>query len=212
MANIMSPPLTPPVNGRGTVRVCCAFALLLLFFTSSALAAAPHKDTQKSLGSFGNWRTYTFTEGSTQACYMSLTAPVAKIKNIKQRGAARLTITHRPAESSKDVVSYAPGYTYKAATSAEAHIGKAHFSLFTSADAAWTRDASADRMMATAIRNGATMTVTGTPAAKGTSPVTDHIDLKGAAQAYRAIGKACGYPDDTPKAPQKKKAKTPQKA
>ena len=118
-----------------------------------------------------------------------------------KRGDAYLMITHRPAENSRNVVSYVAGYNFKTTSEVKLDIGKKSFDLFTQKDTAWSRDASTDHALAMAIRMAASLKITGTPEAKGATPVSDTLNLKGAAVAYAAISKACGYPADTPPKP-----------
>jgi hypothetical protein len=132
-------------------------------------------------------------------------------KNVKlKRGPAYVMITHRPGENNKDVVSYSAGYNFRPATDVTIAIGKESFDLFTSKDTAWSRDSKTDHMLATAIRNSLSMKVSATPAQTNMKNMTDTLDLKGAAAAYQAIGKACGYESETPAkpaAPKKKQSK-----
>ncbi len=164
--------------------------LAILLFSISAPATAK-TSASTSLGSFGYWRAYMLTENNQNVCYMTLTARFLKSKKFR-RGDALLTITHRPAESSKDVISYTAGYNYKPMSDAELHIGKQTFNLFTTQDSAWSRDAATDHKIAAAIRTSPSLSITGNPTTKGVASFTDKFALKGANEAYRAIGKACG--------------------
>ena len=138
---------------------------------------------------------------------MALKAKGTEIKKAK-RGPVVLMITQRPGENTRDVVSYNAGYNFKAASDLQINIGKANFDLFTQKDTAWSRDAMTDHALATAIRKNANLTATGLPALKGAGGVKDTLNLKGAADAYQAIGKACGMEVDPPPkpAPVKKKS------
>jgi hypothetical protein len=187
-----------------------AFLLLAGLLCALPTLAKPAKDEQTLLGTYGNWRAYTFEENGSAACYMALSAAPAKTPALK-RGAIRLTVTHRPSEGSKDVVSYAPGYNFKPTSTVEIRVGMRDFQLFTAGDTAWARDTASDHALAAAIRDGTRLIATGAPVPK-TKPktpahVTDALDLTGAAKAYRAIGSACGI--EAPSA--KKKTATPPK-
>jgi hypothetical protein len=185
----------------------CLFVLIVL---GAALPASAKDETaQKSLGSFGKWRAYTFDENDQTVCYMALSVAAPATGKIK-RGPKRLIITHRPAEGSKDVISYAPGYTFKPDSVLTIRIGAKSFDLFTTKDTAWARDAGTDRALAASIRVAKSMAATGTPALRGAKPVTDTLQLDGAAKAYQAIGKACGLEVEEKKAVSgKKKVKKP---
>lgn len=165
---------------------------LLLAGTTAAMAAAPSKDAgQKPLGTFGVWRTYSYTDGGNPVCYMVKEGQFPANKKFK-RGASYLMITQRPGENSRDVVSYSAGYNYKPASDVTAVVGKTSFDLFTDKTTAWSRDAKTDHALATAIAGGTTMKMTGSPASGPMGSVTDSLDLKGSTQAYQAIGVACG--------------------
>lgn len=182
------------------------YVLIALLFLSSAPAFAAGKtEVTHQIGTFGHWRTYKTTEHNDPVCYMTLTAQFPKSQKF-HRSSAFLTITHRPIENSKDVVSYTAGYNYKPMSSAELHIGKQSFSLFTSQDTAWSRDAATDHKIAAAIQSAPSLSITGTPAKKPTTILTDKFALTGATQAYRSIGKACGI--EVPEKPKPKPAKT----
>lgn len=172
--------------------------ILVVGFTESSLAKS--SDAQKSLGTFGAWKAYSYEDRNQPVCYM--VQPIEnRVKNKRfKRGAAYLMITHRPAESSKDVISYTAGYNFKAASEVKLHIDKNIYSLFTAKDTAWSRFAGTDHAIATAIRNGASVKLTSQPDTKikELASVSDTLDPKGAVAAYKAISKACGFNVDEP--------------
>jgi hypothetical protein len=174
--------------------LCVYLAAALL---PAGVLAQPTKDAPKLLGTFGGWKANSDGAGDQLTCYMTLQMHSLPNKKLK-RGAAWLSITDRPGENSRNVVSYTAGYNFKPTSSVTVLIGKKSFDLFTEKDTAWSRDAATDHALAVAIRDGVKMKITGTPAAKGAGPVSDTLDLKGAAAAYQAIGKACGYPEEAP--------------
>ncbi|MGZ0244927.1 MAG: invasion associated locus B family protein, partial [Alphaproteobacteria bacterium] len=69
-------------------------------------------------------------------------------------------------------------------------IGAKKFDLFTNGDTAWARSTKDDRNLATAMRGGARMVVTG-QSSRGTK-TKDTYSLSGISAAHKAIGKACG--------------------
>jgi len=169
------------------------FLVVCIVVGFASLALAQPDSSQKSLGTYGAWQTFTYNEGKQPVCYMVKAAhfPVSKKKKFA-RGPAYLMITHRPGENSKDVFNYVSGYNFKTGSDVTIHIGKSSFNLFTQKDSAWSRDAATDRALALAIRGNPNLKAIGTPAQKGMGTNTDTLDLKGAAAAYQAIGKACG--------------------
>lgn len=158
----------------------------------------PAKPKTEKLGKFGNWSAYVVYEGKNPVCYMSLTARPPEAKGTKvKRAPVTLMVTHRPAESSMDVVSYSAGMKFKAGTDVEVHIGDKNYNLFTQDDTAWARDALTDKAIAAAMRSGAgQMTLAGTSTTG--KNFGDTIPLKGADEAYYAASKACGLKADKP--------------
>ncbi len=163
----------------------------------AAQTQKPAQPATKSLGKFGNWSSYVVYEGKNPVCYMALTARPKDPKG--KREAVSLMVTHRPAESSTDVVSYAAGLKLKAGEDVEARIGDKTFNLFTKDDTAWARDAMTDRAVVMAMRTANTQMVLKGVAADG-KPITDTVDLKGARDAYAAASKACGLAAEKPAA------------
>ncbi|MDD5586697.1 MAG: invasion associated locus B family protein [Alphaproteobacteria bacterium] len=180
----------------------CLAALFLACCAGPALAAEAPKD----LGKSGLWAAYRMPEGGQPVCYMSLTVSPPQAKKQKgRRGDITLMITHRPADNSTDVVSYTAGMKFKPASEAAVTIGSQKFGLFTQGDTAWSRDASTDHALAAAIRNGASMSVTGVSAQDAL--IAETLSLKGAFAAYVLINKACGLPvPEAPKTPKAAKA------
>jgi len=159
--------------------ILCAFAML-----GTSYASEP-----KSIGTFGEWTAYTFTEDGKKVCYMA-GKPKKAEGDYTKRGDIYALITHRPAEGSKNVFSYITGYTYKQMSDATAKIDGRNFALFTQNNTAWAPDAQTDNKLTKAIREGSTMVVTGT-SSRGTK-TTDTFSLSGSSAAYKAITKACG--------------------
>ena len=125
------------------------FSMLVLFgFPSAAYAARP-----EDLGKFDYWRTYVVYEGKNPVCYMSLTAkPPKESAKKNKRGNVILMITHRPAESSFDVVSYTAGAHYQASTDVLVRVDDKKYHLFTKGSTAWARDAATDQAITLALR------------------------------------------------------------
>lgn len=174
-------------------------SILFLMLTWVIPACAQQNSAQKSLGSFGVWKAFTYKENDQPVCYMVKEAQFPQPKKAKlKRGPAYVMITHRPGENAKDVFSYSAGYNFKPATDAHITIGKNVFDLFTDKNTAWSRDSKTDHQLAQAIRTGSFMKVSGTPAQANMKNMSDTLDIKGAAAAYQAIGKACGYEVEMP--------------
>lgn len=191
-----------------------AFRYLVLIslaaLTTLPAFAMPSTTGQKSLGTFGAWQAFSYTDNDQPVCYMVKAAhiPVPKNKKFK-RGATYLMITHRPGENSRDVVSYTSGYNFRAASDVTIQIGKDKYGLFTQRDSAWSRDTKTDHALASSIRMNTLMKITGLPSPQNLSPITDTLDIRGATSAYQAIGRACGLETETAPNPRKTTKKRP---
>ncbi len=156
-----------------------------------ALVALPVAQAQgiKTIGIFGDWSAFQFSEDGNPACYMS-SEPTKATGNYKKRGEVFAIITHRPAEKRIGEVSIIAGYTSQKDSAVKVAIGTQGFELFTQDDGAWAPDAATDKKLVRAMKKGNRMVVKGT-SSRGT-PTTDTFSLKGFTKAYNAIGKACG--------------------
>lgn len=178
-----SDPVPMPAIARHSVLPVLAAATLLVA-TEPVRAAEP-----KHLGTFRDWNAFILEEPSGKVCWMA-SRPKKQQGDFTKRGDVFVLVTHRPAENSRDVVSFVAGYSFAEGTEATVQIGNRKFELFTDNDTAWTRDDKTDRALSQAIREGASMTVRGT-SSRGTR-TTDTYSLSGSGAAYRAIGDACG--------------------
>ncbi len=157
-----------------------------------ALVALPVARAQgiKTIGIFGDWSAFQFSEDGNPACYMS-SEPTKATGNYKKRGEVFAIVTHRPAEKRIGEVSIIAGYSYQKDSAVKVAIDKQSFELsIIQDDSAWARDAAADKKLVQAMKKGNRMVVKGT-SSRGTL-TTDTFSLKGFTKAYGAIGKACG--------------------
>jgi len=99
-------------------------------------------------------------------------------------------VTHRPSESISNVVSFVEGYLLKTGSDVALEVDDKKFDLFTNDDSAWARTADLDRTIVSALTNGRTATVKGTP--HSGKPTTDTYSLAGFAKALALIDEACG--------------------
>ncbi|MEI6557500.1 MAG: invasion associated locus B family protein [Rhodospirillaceae bacterium] len=153
-----------------------------------AADASKAKAKTKVLGSFQDWKAFSYEENGQKVCYVSSQPKKISPKG-KARGDAYILITHRPAEKSFGVVSITAGYTYKKDSEVQVKIDHNTFKLFTDGDTAWARDESSDKALSSAIKGGKSLVVKGT-SARGTKTV-DNYSLTGAGPAITAINEAC---------------------
>lgn len=157
---------------------------LAVGFAGPAGAAEP-----RMIGEFNDWNAYVFWEDGQKVCFMA-SRPTSAKGNYTRRGDIFALITHRPAESAKNVISFEQGYPLKVGSTVSAKIGSKTFKLFTKGENAWTPDAATDDEMTRAIKEGSRMIVKGT-STRGTL-TTDTYSLSGSMAAYDAITKECG--------------------
>lgn len=174
--------MTPPTR----FLVALAFGAVLASWHGPAARAA---DKQTFLGQHGDWYTYRILEDGNRTCYM-VSKPTRSRGKFKKRGDVVAFVTHRPKEGERDVVNFQAGFTYKDKSTVVVTIKDRKFSLFTSKDTAWARNAADDKAMVAAMIKGTVMEVRGTPV-RGRD-VVDVYSLRGFTGAYKTIGRACG--------------------
>ncbi|MGP1397143.1 MAG: invasion associated locus B family protein [Inquilinaceae bacterium] len=164
--------------------------LTLAFVLAGASTVAPVLAQEAEyLGSHRDWHAYQFTENGNRACYI-VSKPTEERGDYTSRGDVYVMVTHRPAEGSRDVVSFISGYTHRPDSEVEITIGSENYSLFTSQDTAWARDATEDSRLVAAMRAGSDMISRGT-SSRGTA-TTDTYSLRGFTAALEEINEACG--------------------
>lgn len=159
-------------------------ALAFMLCANGAMAA----DHPKLIGQHGKWSAYEMKEDGKKVCYMT-SSPIKQEGKYKKRGSVYVMITHRPASKSYNVVSFHAGYTFAKGSSLNITLGKDSYELFTQGESAWTND-DTDGAIVNSIKKGDKIIAKGT-SNKGTETM-DTYSLKGSAQAYQAINKACG--------------------
>lgn len=176
---------------RAAVPSCAAAAGVgLSLIAAVALAQAPGP---KSLGNFDDWVSVELGAGAAKACYMFARPTASEPKGAK-RGDIMVVVTHRPGAKRQDEVSFQAGYPFKDGSPVAVEVDGKKFEFFTRLDvdqeAAWARDAEADKAIVAAMRAGKTLKVKGTSARN--TVTTDTFSLAGFTKAYAEIGKACG--------------------
>lgn len=163
-------------------------ALLLL---SLALFAFPASAAPKPeiLGQFGKWTAYRHSEGKNKpVCYVAA-PPIKSQGKIKKRKDAFIMVTHRPAQKTRNVVSYVAGYDYDEKVAVIARVDKQDYLMVPDDDMAWTPNQKSDDTLAKALRKGSKLTVIGM--SDDDVQTTDSYTLKGIGKALETIDKAC---------------------
>ena len=165
-------------------------ALKVLIVSSLCVARSVPGEAQDVtvIGTHGAWTAYSYQEDSGIVCYMA-SEPTKAEGNYTRRGDIFALVTHRPGESSVDVVSIMAGYPYQENSDVNVRIGSTVFDLFTYGERAWTRDVSSDKDMVSSMIRGSSMVVKGT-SGRGTL-TTDTYSLRGFTAAHKDISEAC---------------------
>ena len=183
----MVSPLAAQGNGISLVAMRILIAVLFLALLSTPAFAGATDPT--ALGQFGNWDAYYFMDGKNKVCFMSSVPTEQKGIGKKKRGDVLLFVTHWAGENARNVVSVAGGYAYRKGGEVMIDIDGKKFKLFTENEMAWTNNQKTDDDLVSALRKGSRVNVSG-ESVRGTK-TTDVYSLKGSADAYDAISKAC---------------------
>jgi hypothetical protein len=151
--------------------------------------AAPNGGKAERLGDAQSWSAFAETDKSAKTCYL-VGRPVKSEPDNLKRGEVYVYVTHRPAEKSYNVVSFAAGYPYKDASDAELSVDTRKFMLFTNKESAWARDAATEKAVVEAMAKGKQALLKGT-STRGTG-TTDTYALDGFTPMLAQIDKACG--------------------
>lgn len=161
---------------------------LVALALAGLLAAAPAMANQpKSIGTFKDWRAYTFEDAGGKICY-AVSEPKKDEGKYTRRGDIYFLITHRPSGNVFNETNIITGYTYKKGYEPTATIGGKKFKFYSEGDAAWAFEADENKLIA-AMKAGATMVVRGR-SSRGTL-TTDTYSLSGVTAAMNAIDKEC---------------------
>ena len=168
-------------------KFCIAVRSVGLVVMSLMLPMAVQAAETKSLGEFGVWRAYSYAEKDGKVCYASAGAD-RLVGGDKGRKPTYLSVTHRPGSSGE--VSITAPWGFKKDSDVELQVGGMKTNFFTKGDAAWTKQAGADKAVISALAKGDNVVVHATPA--HASAVTDTISLGGFSHALAAIDRECG--------------------
>jgi invasion protein IalB len=176
---------------RAMRAILSAFALTLLCSVTAAEAqthkppparAAPAAAAKK-LATFDDWTAAIHQEGGQTVCYAFVRAQNS-VPAVAGRGDVVLTVTER--QTGRDAVAISAGFAYAAGADVLVQIDQAGLHFYTAQRNAFARDGGAT---VAAMMKGR-QAVARSPGPHG-AQVTDTFSLRGFAQAYAAIVKAC---------------------
>ena len=135
------------------------------------------------VGKFDDWQAATHQEAGQPVCY-AFTRASSSVPALPGRGDVVLTVTHRP--GARDGVAVSTGYAFPATAEMQVAVEGTVLPFYTSNRSAFARDGRA----AAAAFGRARQAVARAPGPRGTM-VTDTFPLRGFAQAYAAMNRAC---------------------
>jgi len=145
------------------------------------------------LGAYKSWFTYSLGDGDQKVCY-ALSKPTAQEPRKIKRNPAFFLINDWPGRKARAEPEVVPGYQYKDGSPVTAEVGSEKFAFFTKNDggsgAAWVLAQADEERLIDALKNNATVTVTGI-SKRGTT-THDTYTLAGFGDAVDKIHQACG--------------------
>ena len=141
----------------------------------------------KSLGEFGAWRAFSYSESGQKVCYVSASADQV-MGGDKGRKPTFLLVTHRPNDPGQ--ISVNGPWGFKRESEVELQVGAMKNTLFTKGEFAWTKQQGADKGIVVSMLKGRDVVVRSNPVHG--SAITDKISLDGFAKALATIDKDCG--------------------
>jgi len=174
-------------------RFLCRFLPIIgvVALLTASQAASAQEQRPDYLGTNRDWHAFQFTEAGNVVCFMA-SRPTSEEGNYTRRGDVFVLVTHRPAENSRDVVSFYSGYPFEENGSVSVTIdGGDNFTFFTEGETAWSPDPQTDRAIIDAMQAGSQMVVQGR-SSRGTL-TTDTYSLFGFTATLGDINSACGF-------------------
>jgi hypothetical protein len=170
--------------------ISSAFAVLLLLSATGA-DAQTHKpparpapaQAAKKLASYEDWTAAIHEESGQAVCY-AFTRAQNSVPVVPGRGDVVLTVTERP--TGRDAVAITAGFAYAPGADVLVQVDQAGLHFYTHQRNAFAREGGA----AVAAMMKGRAAVARSPGPRGTT-ITDTFSLRGFAQAYAAIVKAC---------------------
>lgn len=161
-----------------------AIVLIGLLWPMAAMANEPNQ-----IGSFKDWRAYTFEDAGGNICYV-VSEPKKHEGKYSRRGDIYFLVTHRPSGKVFNEISIITGYNYAKGHEPSASVGNQSFKFYSEGDAAWAFSKDEAKLI-TAMKKGSSMVVRG-KSTRGTN-TKDTYSLSGITAAMGAIDKECRY-------------------
>lgn len=171
------------LNNR-IIRITTAALVVLAAGLTQAFAAP------ESLGKFGEWNAFTYSDESGKVCFVISEPQSANLSRKASRGQVFFMVTHWAGRKKFGEPSVIIGYPFNESQAPKISIGSDNFSMKASQDGAWIEENAEERKLIESMKAGTTMTVTGV-SKRGTRS-TDRYSLGGITAAMDTIDAACG--------------------
>lgn len=154
----------------------------------AAAAGSARAEDPKFVQEFNDWAVYTYKSGGGQVCFI-----VSEPKSSEPKGAKRdkifFLVQHRPKDGVRSEVSTIIGYPFKKGSTSTVNIDGNDYQLYTNGDGAWAESGDLDKRIVAAMKNGKSMSVSGT-SWRGTG-TKDNYSLSGVTAAMDKIDDMC---------------------
>ena len=166
------------------IKLGILFGAVLAFSSAAALA-----DDPVSLGTFDDWESFTYQASGAPVCYIySVPKKSDAVKKVK-RDPIYFLVTHFSGRKIHNQISTIIGYPFKESSTVTVKVDETAFELYTNGDVAWAAAPETEAQIVNAMKNGTSLSVTGT-SWKGTE-TTDTYSLAGVSKAMDKIDSAC---------------------
>ena len=166
------------------IKLGILFSAVLAFSSAAALA-----DDPVSLGTFDDWESFTYQASGAPVCYIySVPKKSDAVKKVK-RDPIYFLVTHFSGRKIHNQISTIIGYPFKESSTVTVKVDETAFELYTNGDVAWAAAPETEAQIVNAMKNGTSLSVTGT-SWKGTE-TTDTYSLAGVSKAMDKIDSAC---------------------
>lgn len=165
-----------------------AVVLALTGALMAAAAGAARAEDPKFVEEFNDWAVYTYNSGGGQVCFIVSEPKGAEPKNVS-RDKIFFLVQHRPKDGVASEVSTIIGYPFKQGSTSTVNIDGTEYQLYTNGDGAWAESNDLDKRIVAAMKNGKTMSVSGT-SWRGTN-TRDQYSLSGVTAAMQKIDSMC---------------------
>ncbi len=168
---------------------CTFLKLAMASFILMGAAPVARAEDPVSLGTFDDWESFTYQSSGAPVCYIYSVPKSSDAAKKVKRDPIYFLVTHFAGRKIFGQVSTIIGYPFKESSTVTVKVDDASFELYTNGDAAWAAAPETEAAIVKAMKNGSSLTVTGT-SWKGTE-TTDTYSLVGLSKAMDKIDSAC---------------------